>query len=72
MSERLGIGVGISKSYPSATRPGADGSRLSALIIVVAVGIILARSRSLRVRELSEKLTAIEADCKICGHGATG
>ena len=49
-----------------AAHPGLDmlqtGAGLAALIAMMIVGVVLARSRSVQVRELSEKLRAIETD----------
>jgi hypothetical protein len=59
--------LGIGASGPArAAHPHLDmvqtGAGVAALIIMMAVGAILARSRSLQVRELSEKLRVIESD----------
>jgi hypothetical protein len=38
------------------------GAGVAALIIMMVTGVILARSRSVQLRELSEKLRAVESD----------
>jgi hypothetical protein len=59
--------AGIGGSPPAiANHPGLHlmqtGAGIAALIIMMATGAILARSRRLQVREFTEKLRSIEAD----------
>ena len=58
-------GIGASESGRAA-HPHLEmvqtGAGVAALIVMMVVGVILARSRSVQVRELSEKLKAIETE----------
>jgi hypothetical protein len=59
--------AGIGASSPAnVAHPHLDivqtGAGVVALIVMIVVGVVLARSRSLQVRELTEKLRAIESD----------
>jgi len=60
--------LAIAGSTPSATAPHSrlqliqTGAGIATLIIMILTGLILARSRHLQVKELSEKLKLIEAD----------
>jgi hypothetical protein len=58
-------GIGASPSavaIPGPLRLLQTGAGVAALIAMMVTGIVLARSRRLQVRELSEKLRLIEAD----------
>lgn len=58
-------GIGVSASA-RAVNPHLDvvqtGAGIAALVVMMVVGVILARSRRLQVQELSEKLSSIELD----------
>jgi hypothetical protein len=58
-------GMGLSPAA-KAIIPGLEmiqtGAGVAALIIMIVIGIVLARSRSLQVRDLSEELKSFESD----------
>ena len=59
--------AGIGASAPArAAHPHLEmaqlGARAVILVVMMVAGVVLARSRSLQVRELKEKLKAIESD----------
>jgi hypothetical protein len=58
-------GIGASEAV-TAAHPHLDmvqtGAGIVALAVMIVAGVVLARSRSVQVRELKEKLRAIESD----------
>jgi hypothetical protein len=59
------VGIGASESGIAAhphLEMAQTGAGVAALIVMMVVGVILARSRRVQVRELSEKLKAIETE----------
>jgi len=58
-------GIGASPNViavPPHLHPIETSARVAALVAMIVIGVILARSRHLQVQELSEKLRSIKAD----------